>query len=328
MKPIERCGAAAALILGALLCSALGAGAEIVDGTVATVGTEVILRSDLIMEIAPFLHELQKTVKSDEEFNRQANDKMREALEQAIDNKILLREALLAGLEVKDNIVEERINEIKKRFSSNEEFQKELEKAGETASAFRERVRKQILAVTMGMRKRHQFEQEAEVTEAAMEQYYKDNSSKFVHAERVLLRRIFLPAGQDAAERAQVKARLQELKQKIDAGADFAELAQTYSGGPEAAKGGLVGWVNRKDLVKNVEDATFALPAGGVSGVIETEFGFVLLKADEKQTEGTTSLDDARKEIEPELRAKIADEKYKKWMGELRKRSRVRTFLS
>ena len=310
-----------------LLGVACFAGAEVVDGVVATVGTEVILHSELVQSIAPALSDLQKKATDDEDFNRKAQDQLREALEQAIDGKILLREALLAGLEINDKDVEERIGEIKKRFASSEEFEKELASAGETMSGFRDRVRKHILAATMGVRKHRQFEEAAEIAEAEIAKYYEDNKDKFTHPERVSVRRIFLQAAAAPQERAQAKARLQELKKQVDAGADFAELAKSYSAGPEAAQGGLVGWVMPGDLVKGLSDVAFSLPEGGVSDVIETEFGVVLLKVDKKEAAGTMSLDEARKVIEPELRAKAAEEKYKKWISELRKRSRVRVFL-
>ena len=301
--------------------------AELVDGVVATVGPEVILQSDLMREIAPTLNSLRQTAKNEEEFNKQAEVQLEEALNQAIENKILLREALLAGLELKDDMVEQRIAEIKKNFSSNEEFTKELEAAGETLSDFRERVRKQIMAISMGMRKHKQFEEAAEIAEADVAKYYEDNKTKFTHPERVRLRRIFLEAGQDADARAQAKARLEELKKQAANGGDFAELAKTYSMGPEAEKGGLVGWVNRKDLVAELDTAAFALAEGAVSDVLDTEFGCVLLMAEKKEEAGTASLDEVRTKIEPALRAQFADEKYKKWMAELRKRSRVRMFL-
>jgi parvulin-like peptidyl-prolyl isomerase len=314
----------AAVLLGV----AHSAPAELVDGVVATVGAEVILHSELIQSIAPVLQQLQKQGADNATFNQQAQDQLRQALDQAIDEKILLREALLAGLEIDDKDVESRIDQIKKRFASNEEFEKELKAAGETVSEFRDRVRKHILAMSMALRKHRQFEQAAEISEAEMAEYYAEHKDKFSHPERVSLRRIFLQAASGTPERAQAKARMQELKKQIDAGADFAELAKANSAGPEAPQGGLVGWVSPGDFVKELSDAAFALPEGGVSDVIETEFGVVLLKAEKKEAAGTMTLDEARKVIEPELRTKSAEEKYKKWITELRKRSRVRIFLS
>jgi parvulin-like peptidyl-prolyl isomerase len=303
------------------------AGAEMVDGIVATVGSEPILQSELMQEIAPILNELRDMSKSEEEFNQKAMGQLREALDQAIEYKILLREALLAGHSITDEQVEQRITEIKKRFGSNEEFMAELEKAGETMGDFRGRIKKQILALSMGMLKRKEFERAAEVTESDVSKYYEDNKDKLSHPERVQVRRIFLAATAEATERAAVKAKIQDLKSRLNNGVDFADLAKTFSSGPEAEKGGMVGWVARGDLVKNLEDAAYSLPEGGISDVLETEFGFSILKVEKKEQAGTPTLQEARKQIEPELRAKKADEAYNKWMSELRKRSRVRIFI-
>jgi len=313
-------------IAAGFTCAA--AGAETVDAIAATVGTEAILQSELMQEIGPALNELRRTVTSQQEFDKQAEAQLRSALDQAIESKLLLREALLAGLDIRDETVEERINEIKKRFASNEEFQKELEAAGETMSDFRARVRKQIMAISMGMRKRRELEKSVEVSEADVAKYYDENRDKFAHSERIRARRIFLEAANDADARAQAKARMEEIKKQLDAGADFAELAKTFSTGPDAAEGGLVGWVARGDLVKNLEDAAFALPEGGVTDILETEFGLVILKVEKKEAAGAATLDEVRTEIEPELRAKYAAEKYAKWIEELRKRGRVRTFIA
>lgn len=315
------------LMIAAAALFGYGAQAETVDAIVATVGTEVILHSELMQELAPVLNDLRKSATSEEDFNAQAQEHMGKALEQAIEYKILLREALLAGLEVPDDKVEERINDIKKRFGSSEEFTKELERAGETMSDFRGRMKKQILAISMGIRKRKEFEKTVEVTEAEVADFYANHPDKFSHPERVRVRRIFLPAGAEAAERVQVRARMEELKKQLDNGTDFAELAKTFSSGPDAEQGGMLGWVGRADLVEDLEEAAFALEEGGVSGVIETEYGFAILKVEKKEGAGTASLDDARTLIEPELRAQRAAESYMRWMNELRKRSRVKIFI-
>jgi len=315
------------LLVAAAALFGFSARAETVDAIVATVGTEVILHSELMQELAPVLNDLRKSAASEEDFNAQAEKHMGKALEQAIEYKILLREALLAGLEVPDDKVEERINDIKKRFGSSEEFMKELERAGETMSDFRNRMKKQILAISMGMRKRKDFEKTVEVTEADVADFYAKNPEKFTHPERVRVRRIFLPAGSAAGERVQVRARMEELKKQLDNGADFAELAKTFSSGPDAEQGGMLGWVGRADLVEDLENVAFSLEEGGVSGVVETEYGFAILKVEKKEDAGTASLDDARTMIEPQLRALRADEAYGRWMNELRKRSRVKIFI-
>ncbi len=318
------------LIAGAaslFLLPASPVGAEIIDSIWATVGNEVILRSDILREIAPQLNALRAEVFSEDEFKHRAEQRMEQALTQAIENKILLREALLAGLEITEDQVEERIDIIRDRYETNKAFLQELQGAGETMSDFRERVRKQILAISMGMRKRRQFEEQAVVSESQVAQYYEDHKEEFAHPERVLLFRIFLAADEDTNERAKARARLSTLIDELSSGADFAALAKAYSEGPEAENGGRVGWITRGDLVKELDRVAFELAPGEVSGIVETEYGLHLLMVKDKQGGGVPSLDKARIEIEPILRKQEAQQRYEEWISELRKRSRVRVFI-
>jgi len=295
------------------------------DGNLHKNGTMRL--STAMDEIAPLLASLQGTGVSGQDAAADAEKALREALDQAIERKILYRQALLAGLEIPDNEVEERLDKIKKQYASQDDFLKLLEEAGETMSDFRDRLRKQIMAISMGMRKRQEFEKEAVISEAEVSQYYTEHASEFARPERVRLRRIFLSADKDAPSRALVKARIEALRDEILLGADFATLAREHSSGPDAAEGGLVGGVVRGALVPELETAAFALESGAVSEVVETEWGFHLLKVEVHEPAGQAAYEEVRTEIEPRLRAHYADERYRKWMDELRKRSRVRVFI-
>ena len=132
--------------------------AEIMDRVVATVGKEVILQSEIVSEISYYLAEVNRVASSEAEFSSRADTLFKNALEQAIDSKILLREALLAGLEVTDERVEAGLEDFRKPYPSREAFLKVLEEAGETIGDLRTHVRKQILAFSIGMNRRRQFE--------------------------------------------------------------------------------------------------------------------------------------------------------------------------
>lgn len=304
------------------LLSTSGAYGVIVDEVAATVDSEVILRSEVMTELAPMLAGGTMT-------EQEVQAKAREVLQQAIDNKILLREAQLAGAKLPDEDarVEEQIDKIKKGFATNEEFMKEIEAAGETVSDLRTRIKKQLRAVSMAAHKRDEFEKEVVVSESEVAQYYADHKDEFKHQERVRCSQIFLAASKDPAARAAAKARLEKLKEELDAGSDFSQLAAAHSEAPGAKDGGIIGWVQRGDLVKALEDAAFTLPEGGVSGVLESPGGFHILKVLKKEPAGLQSLDDARAEIGPAIRKKAADERYQKWIAELRKRSHVQVYM-
>lgn len=309
----------------AVCAAGLGAHAATVDETLATVDKEVILRSDVLQEIGPLINDIRQTGAADA--NAEIEKAVREALEKAIENKLLFREAVAAGAKIDDKDIDDRVEKFRQQYKSNEEFNKVLADAGETLTEFRERVRKQILAMSYASLKRKQFEKDAVVSESDIAQFYQDHQSEFSRPERVKARRIFLQAAKDGAARKTAKARLQSLKDELAQGADFGDLAKQHSQGPEAKDGGLMGWVSKGDLVGELDTALFSLTPGGVSDVLETEFGVLILKAEEKQAAGALPYDQARTEIEPVLRGKYADDRFEAWMKELRKKGVVREFL-
>jgi parvulin-like peptidyl-prolyl isomerase len=301
------------------LSTAGQASAELVDAVVATVDKEVILQSEIINEIRPALAGLGGG-------EAEAQELFDAALEQAIDQKILYREGVLNDIQITDEQLEERLKRYRDQFESEDAFLKALADAGETISDLRERIRKQTVALSMGMSKRMQLEKEVSISEAEVAQYYQDNADSYQRPERVKLYRIFIAAEKSEASRAKALARIEALREELSLGADFSQLAIQHSEGPAAAEGGLVGWIERGELVPELENVAFSLTPGDISPVIETEFGMMLLKVEEKVDAGLATFEEVRTDIEPTLRQNYADEKYKKWMSELRKRSRVRKY--
>ncbi|HOE66291.1 MAG TPA: peptidylprolyl isomerase [Candidatus Hydrogenedentes bacterium] len=327
MTPIRNFCATAGLSILAAIWVGATAQAELVDRIVATVDKEPILQSEVIAEVRPALQEASRVAKSDAEYARQAERILRQAVEQAIDAKILLREALIAGIKVEDDLVEKRIQMEREQYPSAEAFQKEVEASGMTVGELREVIRKGILVSKMAQSKRRQFEAEVEVSESDVAQYFQDRPHEFFRPDRARIRQIFLSAPSDPQGRAEIRARIEQIKGELDKGANFGELAQAHSEAPGAQDGGLVGWVARGDLVDALDEAAFTTPEGEISGILETETGFSVLKVEKREAAGQASLDEVRKEIGPKLREKAAGERFSKWLGELRKRSRVHLYL-
>jgi len=315
----------AMLVLAVLCVPAVRA--DIVDQVVANVDTEVILLSDIMTELGPQIADIRRDAPNENAFNEAVQAKVRATLDQAIENRILLREAQLTGLSVDDATVEKRLEDYRKLFDTNEEFLRELEAAGETMSDLRTRLRKQMLSRTMAMRKMREFEDEVVVSESEVAQYYEDHKDDFRHPERVRCAQIFIAAPAGGGDRAVAKARLEQLRDEVVSGTEFEELAIEYSEAPGAEDGGIIGWVQRGDLVNQLENAAFGLEPGQLSEVIETDSGFHLLTIDKREPAGLATLDEARKEIGPLIRSQVATERYQKWIEELKKRSRVRVFI-
>jgi parvulin-like peptidyl-prolyl isomerase len=315
-----------AVVATLLLAVSVARAGQVVDQIVATVDREAILLSDVMAEIGPQLNDLRATAPDEATFNNQMNALVEETLTQAIDSRILYREAQMAGMEIGDEQLEKRLDDYKELFDSPEEFRLELERSGETVSTLRDRLRRQILAASMARRKQEQLAEEVVVSESDVAQYYQDHRSDFEQPDRSRVRQIFLVGG-EGSDRTAARARMDEILEKLNAGDEFTELAAEYSQAPGAEDGGIIGWVTPDDLVGTLNDAAFSLEPGQHSGVLETDGGFHILQVDEREAAGTSTLEEMRPKIEPELRRMRAMERYNKWLSELRKRSRVQVFI-
>ena len=315
------------LIAYLLVFSVMVMAENYVDGVVATVGREPILHSDVIQEMLPMLQSLSAESIAPEERERRFKELFDQALEQVVEYHILHLEALKYDITIPDGAVEKSLRDVRKQYGSAEAFRKALKESGNTIGDFRERLRKQIMALSVSRSKRSQFEQEAVVSESDIAQYYMDHQEEFNFPARYRVRRIFLQVPRDDEARDSAKIALNALREKIIAGENFEEAAKKNSNGPEAAEGGMMGWVVPGDVVEPLSNALASLAVGEISPVLETEYGLHLLKLEEKEEAGSQSLAEARSKIEPLLRRQKGEVRYRQWMDSLRQRNNVRILL-
>jgi len=308
--------------------------AEIIDSIIATVDDEVILRSDILLLIEPYIEDLRLEATTEQEYETKAAEYIRAALEENINTKLLYRAALLEGLpEISDERVEKEVERIRKSldYGTLQEFVETLKENGLTMSEFKKVQSKGIMASSMISYKRRTFRAEVSISETQMAEFYEQNRAALTKPERIQLRQIFLKkTGKNTTENARVRAVLEGIEEQLKANADFEDLARAHSQGLGAEEGGKFGvkeWHERPDLEVGLQEIAFLLPVGGVSNIYENQFGFHLLKVVKKEEEKTVPLEEARSNIEEAIRETETDKKYDKWLDDLRKRSGVRIFL-
>ncbi len=165
-----------------------------------------------------------------------------------------------------------------------------------------------------------------------LQRYYNDHREQFRVPDEVNVRHILVktpPAGPDgkvdqkavAAARAKAEGLLKQLK----AGADFAMLAKKNSDDPgSAVNGGVIGWVKRDSpLVPEFKTASFALDKGQISGLVQSQFGFHIIKADDKRSAHVQTLDEVKDQITPivaqQKAEKLAEQSANKLLDAARK---------
>lgn len=151
------------------------------------------------------------------------------------------------------------------------------------------------------------WQPEMEIPEEEVRRYYSRNREEFRVSDRVRASHIlFMTDGKDQEEIPEIKAKAEEVLGRIRNGADFAELAKEHSEDTVSAqKGGDLGWVTRGQMVVNFEDAAFALEEGETSDLVETEYGFHIIRVHER--------DEARyqpfEEVEDDIRDRLREER-------------------
>ncbi len=136
-------------------------------------------------------------------------------------------------------------------------------------------------------------------SDAEIEKYYQDNMAKYSTPEQRHARHILVKsdAGDSDKLRETKRKKIETILELAKKDQDFAKLAKEYSEGPSAVGGGDLGFFRRGQMVKPFDDAVFAMKPGELSGVVETQFGFHIIKLEEIKAAKVTSLDKARKEI-------------------------------
>jgi foldase protein PrsA len=143
------------------------------------------------------------------------------------------------------------------------------------------------------------------ITEEETKQYFDENKAAFEQEEEVKASHI-LVASEEIAN---------EVKNKLASGEDFAELAKTYSTDTSNKDmGGALGFFGRGRMVKEFENAAFSLKAGEVSGPVKTEFGYHIIRVDEKIEAAAADYEKSKAEVEDILLEQKVGEQYNAWL--------------
>jgi peptidyl-prolyl cis-trans isomerase C len=214
------------------------------------------------------------------ELMKQAQDV---ALDQLVSAELLYQEA--SKLEVKDleKQVADKAAQNRAKFSSDAEFEKQLKTVDITPKDILDFARKDIVINNVIDK---QYAAKTAVSDADALKFYNDNREKyFKKPESARASHILIGVDEKATPEDRKKARekAEALLKKVRTGEDFAALAKSDSTCPSASQGGDLGSFTRGQMVPPFEQAAFALKPGQISDVVETQFGYHIIKLTEKQ---------------------------------------------
>lgn len=256
----------------------------------------------------------------------QASDIKKVALDKLIGTELLYQESKKEGVTVDSKAFNDRFAKWRKSFPDDEEYNKVL-KALKLTDAEMKADLKRGMTIEKFITKK--FVDRTEVSDKEAKAYYDSRTNFFKQPEQVRASHILIKVETGAKEpdKAAALNKIREVQKKEKKGEDFAALAKEYSEGPSRTKGGDLGFFRRGQMVKPFEDAAFKLEPGEVSDIVETKFGYHLIKVVEKKPESITPYDTVKARISAYLKQEKVQKEMAQYVDKLRKGAKVEVFV-
>ena len=251
----------------------------------------------------------------------------RQVLDRIVGFHLLVQEAKARNVIAPPWEVDSQVEQIKKQFPSEDAFTQMLQSRGVTVEQLRADTA-QTIAVNAMLKT--ELEPKITVSEADSKTFFEQNRARFrqedsVHASHILIR---TPEQADAAAKAKAKTQADDVLAQLKKGADFAGLAKKVSQDPGSApNGGDLGFFSKGRMVPAFEEAAFGLKPGQTSGVVETPFGFHIIRVSEAKAGRDLEYAEVKAQIEDYLKQQIRDQKSQEFVDQLRAKGKVQILL-
>ncbi len=239
-------------------------------------------------------------------------------LKQMIEDQLLVQKATDLSLNA-DNEVIKYLDTIRKdqKLPDMESLEKMMTQQGIDPIEFKQNIKNNSLKQqVLG---REVFYKLQQISQDEITKYYDEHKQEFDRPEQVRIQEILISTeGKKPNELPDLEKKAQEVLQKARSGERFDELAKKYSDGPTAKDGGDLGFFPRGKMRSEIEDVAFKLRRGQVSDLIKTNYGFVIIKLEEKHDAGIQKVDVVEDEIRDHLVGMKAPAAIQEYLKKLR----------
>jgi len=252
----------------------------------------------------------------------------KQLLDSMVQQILLLNQCDLLGIETPQGAVDSQIQEYISQFGGDEaQFEAALAAQGYTRESFEEE-----LAGSLKIQSLLQQEVIAKVEAVSEEEaktYYENNPQDFTQPEQVRASHILIQVAPEASEAEKTEAleKAQAVLAKVEEGLDFSELAKEYSEGPSGPNGGDLNYFGRGQMVAPFEQAAFALNVGEVSDVVETQFGYHIIKVFDKKASQKVPYDSYKGQILQAMNQQKQQAAVMAYLEQIKGEAEIETYL-
>jgi peptidyl-prolyl cis-trans isomerase C len=234
----------------------------------------------------------------------------RRLLDEMIDMRLVAHEGKARKVAVTDADVDTQMQQITKQFPSEEEFKKALASRNMTLEDLKTETRNNLL---INKTLEAEILPKIAVQPADLETYYQANPDQFKQPEKMRASHILIPmtAQMTDVQKKEARTQAETVLKRAKAGEDFAALAKEFSKDSSAQNGGDLNFFPRGQMVPAFEAAAFALQPNQISEIVETPFGFHIIKGGEHQAASTVPL----AQVTPQLTEFLKQQKQREMLG-------------
>lgn len=270
--------------------------ARLLDEIVAKVNNEIITLTDLNRELSKLERDVSQQVSDPAQREKILAGQKKQLLKTMIYNMVMLQRAEELGMAANVDVDVAAFIEqtrVENNIPDMATFERALQQQGLSMAEYRRSIKEGMTIQAL----MQQFVYGGiTLLTPEIEEYYREHQDEFgVPAEVDLAEILLLAEGRD---RAQLKQQAEDLVSRLaGGGADFAELAKEYSDGPTAGAGGAIGTFKPGQLNEELEKVAFSLAEGEVSGVLERDIGFQIVKVVRKAEASVKPMEEVRDQI-------------------------------
>ncbi len=290
---------------------------------VAAVNGSVITRTDFDAEMSR-IHQQFRSTRQPLSGIRLSEIK-KEVLENLIDRELLYQMSQKKEIKIDESVINEQLAALKKRFPNEAEFNNALSKINLSEASMKSQL-KQNAAVKELVDK--EFAQKITISDKESKTHYESNPDLFKQPEQVQASHILIKIDSqaDASQKAEAHKEIENIQKRLQKGEDFATLAKEFSQCPSNTKGGDLGYFGRGQMVPPFEQVAFTLKPGAISDIVETRFGYHLIKVIDKKSESTTPYKDIKERLEQNLKQEKIQKEITLYVEQLKEKAKVERF--
>jgi peptidyl-prolyl cis-trans isomerase SurA len=296
----------------------------VIEQIIARVNDDIITSNQYKEALASLRQEIKQdcTGCSDAKIASEYKDQEKDVLRDLIDRSLMVQRAQDEGVNVDIDVIK-RLDEIRQQYKldSMDALRRAVEASGLNWDDYKDSIKKSLLTQKLIQR---DVGGTIQIGRDEIQKYYDTHKNQFDRPETVVLREIFLSTkDKTPAQTAVIEKKIDGLRQRIENGDDFGQLAKLFSEGSTAKQGGELGAFTRGQLAKALEDAVFKLQHNQMTPVIRTTNGFELLQVEQHYQAGIQPLDAVENEIENQIYMKKIGPALREFLKHLREESYI-----